>query len=94
MQMFLYLKDFTRDKYISKKRQSTDEAVEGEAGSSKRLSRSEIKFDIKTDCIFCCTPDPYNGKKKEFLLIPSFTIKITHSTKEVCETVRKNDSWA
>ena len=84
-------KDFTRDEYIYKKRKSIGEE---EPCSSKRLSRSELKFDIKSDCIFCCTPDPYKGRKKEFVLVPSSTIKITQSIKEICETMRKNDSWA
>ena len=42
-------REFVRDEYIPKKRKSTDEEEEG---LSKRLTRSEIRFNIKTDCIF------------------------------------------
>ena len=69
-------KDFTREEYIYKKRKATDEEA---LCSSKRLSPSELKFDIKSNCIFCCTPDPYKGWKNECLLITSSTIKMTQT---------------
>ena len=38
--------------------------------------RSSSLFYYKTNCIFCSCPDPYDGKKSEFRLIPARTLEL------------------
>ena len=53
--------------------------------------RSSGLFDYKTNCIFCSCPDPYDGKKSEFRLIPARTLELRETILQACE--RYHNEW-
>ena len=50
-----------------------------------RSLRSTGTFDYKTDCIFCGCPDPYDGKKSEYILIPVRSFELRDTILQSCE---------
>ena len=53
--------------------------------------RSSGIFDYKTNCIVCSCPDPYDGKKSEFRLIPDRTLELIETILQAYE--RYHNEW-
>lgn len=81
-------RDYTNPLIIRSDRNRT--AKESEEGDRHSL-RSSGLFDYKTNCIFCSCPDPYDGKKSEFRLIPARTLELRETILQACE--RYHNEW-
>lgn len=57
-----------------------------------RLRSTETSFDYRTQCLFCGTKDLYEGKKKEFILIPVRTYDFQKKVLEACKN--RLDDWS
>ena len=75
-------RDYTNPLIIESYRKRT-------ANESKEVDRHSMccsgLFDYKTNCIFCCCPDPYDGKKSEYRLIPVRTLELRETILQACE---------
>ena len=60
--------------------------------TNKTLRSSEMPFDIRKNCIFCGTADIYEGKKRDFKLIPVRTFDFQNAITDAC--AERNDQWA
>ena len=75
-------RDYTNPLIIESYRKRN--ANESEEVDRYSLSTSGI-FDYTTNCIFCSCPDPYDGKKSEFRLIPARTLELRETILQACE---------
>ena len=65
----------------------------GPSTCNKRTLRSEEpNFSFKENCLFCGTPDRYEGKKKQFELMHVRTLVIDDTLLGTCDN--RNDEWA
>ena len=65
----------------SYRKQTANESVEVDRHS---LHFSGL-FDYKTNYIFCSCPDPYDGKKSEFRIIPAIILELRGTILQACE---------
>ena len=79
--------NFTKPQNIAAAARETSQA------RGKRLLRSEAqKFNFKEHCLFCGEGDRYQGKKKDFSLVPVRTFEFQNTVSEICN--ERNDEWA
>ena len=89
--MLTYVKcrrDYTHSLIIESYIKQT--ANESEEADRHSLCASGL-FEYKTNCIFCSCPDPYDGKKSEFRLIPARTLELRETILQACE--RYHNEW-
>ena len=79
--------NFTKPQNIAAAARETSQA------RGKRVLRSEAqKFNFKEHCLFCGEGDQYQGKKKDFVLVPVRTFEFQKTVPEICN--ERNDEWA
>eukprot|EP00795_Rhopilema_esculentum_P015939 gene15939-biopygen5325 len=79
--------NFTKPQNIAAAARETSQA------KGKRSLRSEAqKFNFKEHCLFFGEGDRYQGKKKDFSLIPVRTFEFQNTVSEICN--ERNDEWA
>ena len=79
--------NFTKPQNIAAAARETSQA------RGKRVLRSEAqKFNFKEHCLFCGEGDQYQGKKKDFVLVPVRTFEFQETVSEICN--ERNDEWA
>lgn len=67
------------------------EAMEAESVGCRRRS-ADPAFSYRDMCLFCGMPDKYNGKKKNFKLIPVRTFDFQKGLLEHCRV--RSDDWS
>ena len=81
-------RDYTNPRSIeSYKKRTAHESEEVE----RHCLRSSGVFNYKTDCIFCGCPDPYDGRKSEFILTPARSFELKKTILQACD--RYNTEW-
>ncbi len=56
-----------------------------------RLRSAEVQFNYSTHCLFCGTPDIYDGKKNEFKLVLVRTYDFQKTV--IHASTQRNDEW-
>ena len=60
--------------------------------SSHSLRSGKVPFSYNKQCLFCGTNDIYDGRKKEYILIPIRTYDFQEKVREIC--IKRDDDWA
>ena len=81
-------RDYTNPRSIeSYKKRTAHESEEVE----RHCLRSSGVFNYKKDYTFCGCPDPYDGRKSEFILTPARSFELKKTILQACD--RYNTEW-
>ncbi|CAH1800640.1 unnamed protein product, partial [Owenia fusiformis] len=82
-------KEYTNTNVISALKRKLSAPAER---NSKNLRSQEVKFNYKTNCLFCGQGDPYQGRKTDFKLNPIMTLDYSSACLKICDKL--NSPWS